>query len=210
MQIVQEGLAASDFPPRESADTLRPMTDVLTAGLTLRFRDGRLQGRVHWPRAMTSDEAPPLILLLEDDEDHGAALCALAGAVVLAAGPAGASERAVLAWAAEHAAELGAGRLIVAGRHAAAARALGLALAARDDGWPPLYRQLLLHPRLSPMLPATLEGVAPAVVLGGCKEGDDAARYVARLRWSGVVVDDLRRAGDLARALRWTPCECGS
>ena len=136
------------------------MTDVLTAGLTLRFRDERLPGRVHWPRAMTEDEAPPLILLLDDGEEYGAELCARADAVVLAAGPAGGSERALLAWAAEHAAELGASRLAVAGRHAAAARAVRLALAARDDGWPRLHRQLLLHPRLSRGAGAAGEGRA--------------------------------------------------
>jgi hypothetical protein len=209
MQIVHDGLATSDFPPRAGADRLRPMIDVLTAGLTLRFGDGRLRGRVHWPRAMTEDEAPPLILLLDDGEDYGAELCLRTGAVVLASEPAGGSERAVLEWAAEHAAELGAHRLAVAGRHAAAARAVGLALAARDDGWPALYRQLLLHPRLSPMLPAVLDGVAPAGVLGGCAQADDAPRYTARLRWSGVSVDVLRHPDDLARALRWTPCACG-
>src|SRR6476469_10324142 len=111
MHIVHDRLAASDFPPRETADRLRPMTDVLTAGLTLRFRDERLPVRVHWPRAMTEDEAPPLILLLDDGEEYGAELCSRADAVVLAAGPAGGSERALLAWAAEHAAELGASRL---------------------------------------------------------------------------------------------------
>jgi hypothetical protein len=179
------------------------MTDVLTAGLTLRFRDGRLPGRVHWPRAMTDDEAPPLILLLDDGEDYGAELCARAGAVVLAARGSG---REVLEWAAEHAAELGAGRLVLAGRHAAAAHAVRLAL----EGWPPLHRLLLLHPRRVPMLPAVLEDVAPAVVLGGCAGGDDAERYTARLRWSGVTVDVLRHLDDLARSLRWMPCAYGS
>jgi hypothetical protein len=203
MQIAHDGLAGSDFPPRASVARLRCMTDVLTADLTLRFPAGRLAGRVHWPRAMTSEEeAPPLVLLLDADEAYGAELCAPAGAVVLAAGG---CERSALEWAAEHAAELGAGRLAVAGRHAAAARAVRLALAARDDGWPPLHRLLLIDPRLAP-LPTLLEGIAPAAVLGGC----DADRYVARLRWSGVPVDVLRRPADLFCALRWKPCECGS
>jgi hypothetical protein len=170
------------------------MTDVLTADLTLRFPAGRLAGRVHWPRAMTSqEEAPPLVLLLGEG-DFGAELCSPAGAVVLAAGG---CERSALAWAAEHAAELGAGRLAVAGRHDSAARAVRLALAAREDGWPALHRLLLLQPRLAP-LPTRLERLPPAAVL----DGGDADRYVARLRWSGVPVDVLRRPADLFCALR--------
>jgi hypothetical protein len=170
------------------------MTHVLTADLTLRFPAGRLAGRVHWPRAMTcAEEAPPLVLLL-GDEDYGAELCSLAGAVVLAAGG---SERAALEWAAEHAAELGAGRLVVAGRHESAARAVRLALA---DGWPSVHRLLLVDPVLAP-LPTPLEGLPPAAVLGGF----DADRYVARLRWAGVPVDVLRRPADLFCALRRTP-----
>jgi hypothetical protein len=194
MQIAHDGLAGSDFPSRGSLARLGPMTDVLTADLTLRFRAGRLAGRVHWPRAMTStEEAPPLVLLLEDGGDYGAELCSLAGAVVLSAAP----EPGVIDWAAEHAAELGAGWLVVAGRRDSAARAVRLALGASDDGWPSLHRLLLIDPRLAP-LPTPLEGLPPTAVLGG----GDADRYVARLRWSGVPVDVLRRPADLFCALR--------
>ena len=61
-------------------------------------------------------------------------------------------EIAALEWSADHARELGAhpGRLMIAGHAVGGARAARLALAARDNRWPVLSRQLLVHPRCTP------------------------------------------------------------
>ena len=100
----------------------------------------------------------------------------------------------VAAWAADHAAELGAdpARIVVAGHAAGARAAVGVALGACADGWPPIARQVLVAPRLG-VLHAALAGLPPATVIGG---GDGPA-YAARLRAAGVAV----RAWD-ARDLR--------
>jgi acetyl esterase/lipase len=99
-------------------------------------------------------------------------------------------------WTADHASQLGAegAGLILAGLHGGAAVVAALALRARDDGWPEIAHQLLIHPRVSPAPPTTgLRGVAPAIVIGG-DEGSLA--YATRLRRAGVPVEHLRD-GDL-------------
>jgi acetyl esterase/lipase len=183
---------------------------VLVADLTLRFDDVRLPGHVYWPRPTAVPS--PLVLFLEGGEatalrasaDTVCRLLCSAAAVVLAvaAPPPGAAaagdayEGAALAWAAEHAAELGGrpDRLLLAGDRAGAARAAWLAIAARDCGWPQIHRQVLVHPTFTPALPAPprVAGAAPATIVSGC--GDDGSRYAARLRASGVEVDELPQA----------------
>lgn len=151
----------------------------------------RLRGvraRVRWPDA---GDRPGLVVLVADAE-HVAEACTRAGAVVLAASCATLRDAAAaLEWAADHAGELGADprRLAVAGGEVAAA----LAVHARDQGWPPLARQVLIGPDLDG--PAgSLAGVAPATVI-------DAGAYAARLRDAGVEVEEPRGEDELAATL---------
>jgi hypothetical protein len=90
-----------------------PAAKVLTQSADLRLR-GSVPARVVWPPA-THSGAPPLIVLLSQDESVAAELSVRMPAVVLAVRPEGA--RTALDWASDHAAELGADprRLIVAG-----------------------------------------------------------------------------------------------
>jgi alpha/beta hydrolase fold len=199
----------------EDAAALRPVKPgaVLVADLTLRLGGVRLHASVLWPRPITLNADPPLIFLLEDADDplrpsgadpFGESLCSAIAAVVLCVPDA--SERAespwrgcqidALGWAADHATELGAHpqQLSVAGVHAAGARAACLAISARDSAWPPLRRQLLVHPKFSAAspIPSRPEGVVPATVLSSATGQDDGMRYAALLRGSGVEVEELR------------------
>ena len=93
-------------------------------------------------------------------------------------------------WTADHTAQLGAdgSRLLLAGLHGGAAVAAALAIHARDDGWPDVARQVLIHPRFGSTAPSGLAGVAPATVVGR----DAGSRtYAERLRQAGVHVDEL-------------------
>jgi acetyl esterase/lipase len=187
----------------------------LIADLTLRFGGARLPGRVYWPHLTAEDADSPLILLLTDTDATGGVesadvlsrlLCSAAATVVLAVpSPSATSsvegsehdyEIAALGWAADHAAALGAHpqRLLVAGQDAAGARAAWLAIRARDNGWPRLRRQVLVHPTFSTArpIPSLLAAVAPATVITSGTPNDDGSRYAALLRASGIEVDELR------------------
>ena len=157
-----------------------------------------------------SGSAPPLVVFLPDaapadgvdgaDDALGHELCSRVGAVVLcipwAPRRPGALDRAeaALMWAADHGEELGAdpGRLVVAGRGAGAAAAAALALRARDRGWPPIRRQVLIladaghrpasHDAAS--APAVAGAPAPAILV-------DPAPSERPLR--GVAARDRRR-----------------
>jgi acetyl esterase len=123
---------------------------------------------------------------------------------------------AVLGWAADHAGELDADpdRLIVAGHGGGAALAAAVALHARDQWWPAIARQLLIHadldawqasvPYASSLRDTQLEGAPPATVVTG--RGDDGACFAERLRAAGVAVDELAGGDDalpeLARTVR--------
>jgi hypothetical protein len=67
------------------------------------------------------------------------------------------------------------------------------ALHARDEGWPPLARQLLFGPERSgwPPADASLAGVAPATVV-------DAPVYAGSLRAAGVDVEELPLAARMS------------
>jgi acetyl esterase/lipase len=98
-----------------------------------------------------------------------------------------------LRWLAEHAADLDAApeRLVVAGGSGAAC----LAAAACEAGWPPLHRQVLVHPRFSARhpMPSAVAGVAPATIAHGGGDWEDGVRYAAHLRRAGVEVEEHRR-----------------
>jgi acetyl esterase/lipase len=185
----------------------------LPAELTLRFGAERLPGRVYWPAAIS---APPLIFLLgdaRDGDEFSPSLCSAATAVVLSMPTRADSnesiEVAALAWAADHASELGAtARLLLAGVYLGGGHAARLATAARDRGWPPLHRQLVVHPMFDAAcpIPSRLDGAAPATIVTADGQG---TRYAARLRAVGIDVEELHvrdrslpRGAELAELVR--------
>jgi acetyl esterase/lipase len=156
--------------------------------LTLRFGAARLRARVDWPRA----GATAVVLALTDETARANGF--LDNCVVVT--PLGSrrpgDELGALEWLADHAGELGAGsgHLVLAG----GARAARLAVTARDNGWPQLHRQVLIHPRFGPEHPVPFDvtGVAPATVICGDDRRDDGRRYAALLREAGVRVTEVR------------------
>lgn len=178
--------------------------------MRLRGWAGRRPARVYWPDPAGRDVVPALLVLLGAGghiNTTGGHLCAGTGLVVLAADAADLPHAiTAVTWAADHAAELDADpdRLLVGGEGAGGALAAGVACHARDHGWPPITRQVLVRPEFggSP-LARSLAGVAPATVL---TSGPD--RYAARLREAGVEVEELqvddpqRGLAELVAALR--------
>jgi acetyl esterase/lipase len=181
------------------------------ADLRLRGPAGSIPVRVRWPRTR---DAAPLVVFLPDlapgdgvdgsDDALGHELCSRVGAVVLcipwAPRRPGALDRAeaALVWAADHGEELGAdpGRLVIAGRGAGAAAAAVLALRARDRGWPPLRRQVLVlgaHAAAShdPVTAPDVGGApVPAILVIPGAEPD--GRCSQWLRATGADVEELR------------------
>jgi hypothetical protein len=158
----------------------------LDADLSLRAADSFVRPRVSWPTD-APDGSPMAVFLAEAGSGWEAAdaLCSEAGFVVLALRTAAFDAGAVAVnWAADHARQLGADpeRLLVAGGGLAAR----VAVHARDAGWPPLARQLLIGPDLAgwPQASASLSAVAPATVV-------NAPDYASRLRAAGVEVEEL-------------------
>jgi alpha/beta hydrolase fold len=163
------------------------------ADLSLRATDDLVRPRVIWPP--DPEDGSPIALFLGKRPsvfEMAEALSVEGGMVVLALQTT-ALEVATMAleWAGDHAASLGAdpARLFVAGGGLAATAALH----ARDEGWPPLARQLLFGPERSgwPPANASLAGVAPATVV-------DAPAYAARLRAAGVEVEELPLAARMS------------
>ncbi|HEX6567862.1 MAG TPA: alpha/beta hydrolase fold domain-containing protein [Acidimicrobiales bacterium] len=220
------------------------------ADVQLRGRTGPLATRVYWPAPPESGLRPALLVLfpaggsvaegLDRADAVCRAVCRYVRVVVLAVShrPAGqrfqaaALEDALTAtgWAADHAAELGAdpGRLLVAGEAAGGRLAAAVALHARDDGWPPVTRQVLIRPELGaghassprggrdrhalPLEASSLKGVAAATVVTADHgpRFDDGRKYAALLRHAGVDVDELRDDGlphDGASAPAGSPAE---
>lgn len=178
-----------------------------SAVLHLRGRDGPDTLRVDWPPRSGLGWPPPLIMVLcreaggaapstADDALCDELSCGL-GALILraTAGSSLARARRALEWAADHAAELEGdpGRLVIAGCDQAADVAVQLALAARDEGWPPLRRQILItsaacsrgaHRRAGrPELPAPAEATLVTPQRG--------SRYAMWLRAEGGHVHEL-------------------
>ena len=152
------------------------------ARLWLRGPREFVRPRLSWP--LDAPYGRPMAVFLADLETSFAAadaLCHDAGFVVLALRTED-PEVATIAveWAGDHAEQLGAdgGRLLVAGGMLAAAAALH----ARDEGWPPLERQVLIGPGID--CRADLAGLAPATVV-------NAPDYADRLREAGVQVEQF-------------------
>ena len=157
------------------------------AALRLRGRDGPVRAELRRPAG-----APAAVLVFVGDE-HGELACRALGDALRAVTlrTALADGAATIEWTAAHAAELGAdpGSLIVAGLHEGAAAAARLAAGAHEQAWPPIARQLLIHPRFGTAEPA-LRCSAPATIA----TADAAGRgYAARLRAAGVPVTLLER-----------------
>ena len=183
----------------------RSFDEVLIAPVHLRFGRTPLEAQIYWPRRQLLADATSLMLLLADEARPGDAdllgreLSASADVVVLRV-PARVQSLAALIWAADHAHEFGgkADRVMVAGRGVSGARAARLAIAARDNGWPVLQRQLLVHPRFTIACPPPVRfvGVAAATIVSGSGPWDEASRYAARLKHAGVEVGELRQRDD--------------
>jgi hypothetical protein len=163
------------------------------ADLSLRTADDFARPRVIWPP--DPEDGSPIALFLGERPsvfEMAEALSVEGGMVVLALQTTSLDVATMaLEWAGDHAASLGAdpGRLFVAGGGLAATAALH----ARDEGWPPLARQLLFGPERSgwPPVDASLAGVAPATLV-------DAPAYAARLRAAGVEVEELPLAARMS------------
>jgi acetyl esterase len=232
MPVMHDGDARSAFPfparpPHHGAvpveDLHRPSTArARTAELRLRTRTGPLKAHVAWPEP--ADRPPALLVFFPEPGADAGALCRalgrLAGVVVLWAPPRSAPAEpastafddaaAVLGWAADHAEELDAdpGRLIVGGERAGAALAAAVTLHARDQWWPAIARQVLIHLKLgawrasvayaSSLRTAPVAGAAPATVVWGEDAGDGGRAFAARLRDAGVDVEELRHDGGMS------------
>jgi acetyl esterase/lipase len=161
----------------------------MTADLRLRFGALRVRSTVQWPLA----GAAWLALVLRDELSPSDRWVQGSVVIALDGGHPERIELAILGWAAEHAAELGAdgAHLLVAG----GARAARLALAARENGWPELERQLLVHPVFSARqpMPHHVGGAPTATVVCGARR-DHGRRYAERLRAAGVEVCEVRDA----------------
>jgi len=183
----------------------RSFDDVLTAEFHLRLGRTVLEAQIYWPPRPLLPVAASLVVLLADEaRPYGADLLGRglsAGAeVVVLRVPDRAQTLAALMWAADHAHELEGqrDRLMVAGGGVSGARAARLAMIARDNGWPVLQRQVLVHPRFTIACPppSRLLGVAAATIVSGSGPQDAATRYAARLKRGGVEVVELRQRDD--------------
>ncbi len=192
-------------PPGVQRQPTGRVDEVLIAQFHLRVGRTALQAQIYWPRRPLLPGTTSLIVLLEDEAREGNAdllgrgLTAAADVVVLRV-PDRVQSLTALMWAADHAHELGgqADRVMVAGRGVSGACAARLAITARDNGWPILQRQVLVHPRftVSCPLPQRLVGVAAATIVSGSGPQDQARRYVDRLKQAGVEVGELRQGDD--------------
>jgi hypothetical protein len=180
----------------------RCLDEVLIAQFHLRFGRTAVEAQIYWPSRPLTRDAAPLVVLLADEarpdstDVLGRGLSASVDAVVLRV-PDRSPCLAALMWAADHAHELAAqrDRLVIAGRGVSGARAARLAMIARDNGWPVLDRQVLVHPRFTSACPCPqrVVGVAAATIVSGNGPQDEAGRYAASLRRAGVEVIELRQ-----------------
>jgi hypothetical protein len=203
MPVRHDGHARSAFPFPGVAveDAAMPTLVPREADLSLRAAHTFVRPRISWP--VDAPDGRPIAVFLSDRDaglEVADALCHEGGFVVMALQtPSLDLATIALEWAGEHATLLGADpdRLLVAGGGLAAASALH----ARDEGWPPLARQVLVGPDVSgwPPADASLAGVAPATVV-------NAHGYATRLREAGVEVEELSVEGtmrfDWIRGLR--------
>ena len=180
------------FAARQSTIPAMPTLVQREADLSLRTARDFVRPRVIWPPD-PQDGSPIAVFLGERESVFEAAdaLCLEGGIVVLALQTTALDVATItLEWVGDHADLLGADadQLLVAGGGLAAQAALH----ARDEGWPPLARQLLFGPERSgwPPADASLAGAAPATIV-------DAPQYASKLREAGVEVEELAPAEPL-------------
>lgn len=176
---------------------------VRTGGLRLRGRTGPVPARVYWPTRNDRPPPPASIVVFDDaervDADTDAlwrTVCTKIGAVVVATIglPLIDDAPSIMGWTAEHADQIHADwqRMIIAGTGRGAHHAVVAALQARDDGWPPLIRQLMIQPELGALVPdGSLSGLAPVTftTLDGHTLSAGARRYADQLADAGVAVE---------------------
>jgi hypothetical protein len=142
------------------------------ADILLRGTSAPITARLVWPAH--SPTRPPLVVLFLGGAANPASsavpnvLSRQLGALVLAcagstAFPDGAR---ALEWAADHGLELGADpqQLAIAGEADGCFVAAAVAAHARDEGWPPMARQILIRPPDSFPLNGSMTGIAVDVV----------------------------------------------
>jgi alpha/beta hydrolase fold len=190
------------FPFDVGAPTIQVMPTLVQREADLSFRSARdfVRPRVIWPPDPV-DGSPIAVFIGERESVFEAAhaLCLEGGAVVMALQTTSLDEATIaVEWVGDHAGLLGAdpARLVVAGGGLAATAALY----ARDEGWPPILRQLLFGPERGGWPPAgtSLAGAAPATIV-------DAPVYASRLRDAGVEVEELAVAEPLSLGWLATP-----
>lgn len=171
------------------------------ASLALREQRGIVRVRVNWP---TVDEQPPVLVFLSSEDVRletvdalCRGLCAEAGVLVLSVRTACLdTATTTVEWTGDHAEQLEGdpSTLLVGGIGRGGALAAAVALAARDNGWPDLARQVLIRPDFT-AYPDGPAGVAPATVVG-------ISGYSDRLRTAGVAIEQVGAICDLAPVLR--------
>ena len=169
------------------------------ADMLLRGAAAPVTARMVWPAG--SPTRPRLLVLFLGDTSPAASslpntLCTRLGALVLACSADTSFRDATraLEWAADHGLELGAesGQLAIAGEGDGCLVAAAAVVHARDQGWPPVVRQILIRPPASFRPEGSMAGVAPVVVVGAADQG-----LADRFRNDGVEVEELQREDDL-------------
>ena len=140
------------------------------ADVGLRYLAPGARARLHWPASCADPTVAALVVLfagLDDQvDDLVDGLMARLGAVVLTVSATHALEgHSAVAWAADHAAELGvdAARIALVGDRSGAAVAERVAELTVEEGWPPLRHVALIWPHDDPT--AALDGLARALAV---------------------------------------------
>jgi hypothetical protein len=148
-------MASPDRPPAAA----RRIADVGLRSLTPGAR-----ARAHWPASIADPTVTALVVVFAADDALVDELITRLGAVVLTVSATHPLDgHATLAWAADHAAELGVdpARIAVVGDRAGAAVAERVAELAAEEGWPPLRHVAAL--RAPDDAAAALDGLARAL-----------------------------------------------
>jgi acetyl esterase len=136
------------------------------ADVGLRYLAPGARARVHWPAPCADPTVTALVVLFAGDDDLVDELIARLGTAVLTVAAAHAVEgHSAVAWAADHATELGvdATRIAVVGDRSGAAVAERVAELTVEEGWPPLRHVALIWPHDDPT--AALDGLARALAV---------------------------------------------
>ena len=151
------------------------------ADVGLRYLAPGARARVHWPASCADPTVAALVVLFAGPDDQVDdlvdGLMARLGAVVLTVSATHALEgHSAVAWAADHAAELGvdAARIALVGDRSGAAVAERVAELTVEEGWPPLRHVALIWPHDHPA--AALDGLTRALAVPTRQPADRSAR----------------------------------